>query len=384
MKRLDRESALSLFQTATLEKLKETAQNWRYHHNPHKRVTFILDTNPNYTNVCTADCTFCSFYRKPGAKDAYTKTVEEVMDSFDLAERAGITTVLLQGGLHPDLPLSYYVELIKTARERYPSITCHFFSAPEIYNIAKVASLSYKEVLQALYDAGQRTLPGGGAEILSERVRKRISPKKMAPGAWIEIHRTAHQVGMRSTATMMYGHVETAEDIIEHLDAIRRLQDETGGFTAFVPWSFKSGGNPMGKLVKAWAGVKAYFRILSFSRIYLDNFAHIQASWFSEGKAAGIESLSYGADDFGGLLMEEEVHRATGFINKSTQREIIDLIHQGGFEAAQRNTLYDILKTWPLESLPHEQPLHLEKKENDKLEVLKLAGEKILERWSVV
>lgn len=383
MQRLTYQEATTLLKTATLDELKPLAQAWRNHHNPQARVTFILDSNPNYTNVCTADCSFCSFYRKPGHTQAYTKTTEEVLRSFELAKQAGLTTVLLQGGLHPDLPLSYYTTLVREASTKYPSITCHFFSAPEIYNIAKVNDLSVRDVLQSLYDSGQRTLPGGGAEILSENVRRRISPKKMEPDAWINIHRIAHQIGMKSTATMMYGHVETGEDILIHLEALRRLQDETGGFTAFVPWSYKRIGNPLGRVVKDWAGPQAYLRILAFSRIYLDNFAHIQSSWFSEGKEFGMQSLQYGADDFGGLLMEEEVHRATNFINKSTQREIITMIHESGFEAAQRTTLYEILQTWPLEVLPAENALHLEKKEHSRLEVLQQASEKILSRWAV-
>lgn len=384
IKRLSFEEGLALFQHAPLSVLQEQAVRVRNYFNPSDRVTFVLDSNPNYTNVCEADCSFCSFYRKKGHAQAYTKSVEEVMRSLELAHQAGLSTVLLQGGLHPDLPLSYYVELVSEARKRYPQINCHFFSAPEIFNIAKVESLTYLEVLQALYDAGQRSLPGGGAEILSEKVRKRISPKKMQPGAWIEIHKNAHLVGMKSTATMMYGHVETAQDILQHLDSLRQLQDETGGFTAFIPWSYKRGGNPLGRVVKDWAGSEAYYRLLAFSRIYLDNIPHVQASWFSESKEVGIESLHYGADDFGGLLFEEEVHRATDFINKTTGRELVEMIHQAGYHAAERNTFYNILKNWPKESLPQACELHEKQKEKNRLEVIKQASQQILERWSVL
>lgn len=354
MHRIDLQEGLDLFQNAQLHALKNKAQSVRFEKNPSKAVSFILDTNPNYTNLCVADCTFCSFYRKKGAKDGYTKTIDEVMASFDLARRSGITTVLLQGGLHPDLPLEYYIKLVETARERYPEINAHFYSAPEIYHICTLYNLTYKELFQKLYAAGQRSFPGGGAEILSERVRRRISRKKMAEGAWIEIHRAAHQVGIRSTATMMYGHIETAQDILEHLEAIRTLQDETGGFTAFIPWSYKRIGNPLGRRVKSWAGEEAYLRLISFSRLYLDNFDHIQASWFSEGRDIGVKALNYGADDFGGLVLEEQVHKATDFINKTHYDNIIDMIHQSGYDAVQRDTFYNILNSYPQGTKPSE------------------------------
>ena len=201
-----------------------------------------------------------------------------------------------------------------------------------------------REVLQALHDAGQKTLPGGGAEILARRVRKRISIKKGGPEAWLDVHRTAHQVGMRSTATMMYGHVETNEEIVEHLDYVRDLQDETHGFTAFVPWSYKRGNTPMESKVKHIAGSSRYCRVLAASRLYLDNFPHVQASWFSEGKRAGQVALSWGADDFGGTLFEENVHLATGHVNRTTVAEIETLIREAGYTPAQRTTLYEIVK----------------------------------------
>lgn len=355
MSRISFEQGLDLFQNEPLLSLKTQAQKVRYTKNPRKEVSFILDTNPNYTNLCEADCTFCSFYRKKGAKDGYTKSVEEVMASFDLARRSGITTVLLQGGLHPDLPLDYYIELVETATKNYPEINAHFYSAPEIYHICRLYHLSYKELFQKLYTAGQRSFPGGGAEILSERVRRRISRKKMEEGAWIAIHRAAHEVGMRSTATMMFGHVETASDILTHLQAIRDLQDATGGFTAFIPWSYKRIGNPLGRRVKSWAGEEAYLRMISFSRLFLDNFDHIQASWFSEGRETGIKALDYGADDFGGLVLEEQVHKATDFINKTHYEKIIEMIHSGGYDAVQRDTFYRLLKRYEKGQLPSEE-----------------------------
>jgi cyclic dehypoxanthinyl futalosine synthase len=330
-----------------LEFLKNQANEQRYKKNPAREVTFVLDSNPNYTNLCNADCTFCSFYRKEKHDDVYTKNVDEVMKHVEKAANAGLSTVLLQGGLHPSLPLSYYVELVQRTRAQYPTITPHFFSAPEIHNIACANGITIHDVLSALYDAGQCTLPGGGAEILAEKVRKKISRKKMTSQDWLDVHRTAHNIGYRSTATMMYGHVETAEDIVEHLTAIRDLQDETGGFTAFIPWSYKPEGNALGKrLKKRWAGPHSYYRILSTARIYLDNFDHVQASWFSEGKEVGVNALSYGADDFGGLIMEENVHKATSWINTTTVTGILQMIRKAGFTPVERNPLYKKLQSF--------------------------------------
>jgi len=310
-------------------------------------VTYVIDTNPNYTNVCTVDCHFCAFYRKPGANapDAYTHDVAGVMKMMADADALGATTVLLQGGLNPSIPWDFYPTIVREARARYPHITPHFFSAPEIHQMTEVSGLSIRGVLDALYAAGQRTLPGGGAEILATRVRKRISVKKGGPDAWLDVHRAAHQAGMRSTATMMYGHVETPAEVVEHFDYIRALQDETHGFTAFVPWSYKRGNTPMESRVPHVAGSSMYLRMLAASRLYLDNFDHIQATWFSEGKKTGQIALQFGADDFGGTLFEENVHLATGHHNKTTIAEIETLIREAGFAPAQRDTLYHILRT---------------------------------------
>lgn len=369
-KRYSFEEGLKLFNSATLEELSELAMKVRYKKNPKKQVTFVLDTNPNYTNICNADCSFCAFYRHEGAKGAYKKSVEEVMQHLEMARKAGLTTVLLQGGLTNDLKLDYYVDLVRTTRERYPEINPHFFSAPELWNCAKVSNVSIREVLEALWNAGQRSIPGGGAEILSEKVRSTISPKKMEPGAWIELHKIAHQIGFKTTATMMYGHVEEAEDILIHLDTLRQAQDEIPGFTAFIPWSYKRDRTALRRSVKNWAGRDAYLRILAFSRIYLDNFDHIQASWFSEGREIGIQSLHFGADDFGGIIMEENVHRATGFINKTDHNGVLSMIREAGFEPAQRNTFYEILRTYEGETevfVPNEQRV----KEENRLNVIK-------------
>ncbi len=243
-RRLDREEGLYLLTAAPLAELGALAQEARFRRIPERRVTYVVDSNPNYTNVCTVDCLFCAFYRKPGHAEAYTLSIEQVLEHVAKASSWGATTVLLQGGLNPSLPFSFYTDLVRAVRQRFPAITPHFFSAPEIQQMAEVSGLTVRGVLQALFDAGQFSLPGGGAEILSDRVRRRVGPKKGPSERWLEVHRAAHEVGMRSTATMMYGHLDAPEDRLEHLDHIRRLQDESLakgalGFTAFVPWSYK-------------------------------------------------------------------------------------------------------------------------------------------------
>jgi cyclic dehypoxanthinyl futalosine synthase len=344
--RLSREEGVHLLSEAPLLELGALAAEVRARKTDPKVVTYVIDTNPNYTNLCTVDCHFCAFYRKPGAgaTDAYTHDVEGVMAMMERARSLGATTVLLQGGLNPEIPWEFYPTIVREARARYPEITPHFFSAPEIHQMVEVSGLTIRGVLEALQAAGQKTLPGGGAEILAQRVRKRISIKKGGPEAWLDVHREAHRIGMRSTATMMYGHVETDEEIVEHLDFIRELQDEHHGFTAFVPWSYKRGNTPMEARVPQLAGASRYCRILAASRLYLDNFDHIQASWFSEGKKTGQISLQFGADDFGGTLFEENVHLATGHVNKTTVAEIETLIREAGYTPAQRTTLYEIVR----------------------------------------
>jgi cyclic dehypoxanthinyl futalosine synthase len=345
-KRLDRAEGRWLLTEAPLLDLGSVAQEARFQRIPDKRVTFVIDSNPNYTNVCITDCQFCAFYRKPGDKEAWTLTVEEVMAKVDSAARQGATTVLLQGGHNPALPLDYYLSLVRETVRRFPGVTPHYFTASEICTIADVSGKTMPEILALLKEAGQSTLPGGGAEVLSEKVRRRIEPKKGGPAAWLDVHREAHRQGFKSTATMMYGHVEGPDDVLDHLDAIRGLQDEHGGFTAFVPWSFKPGNTLLEKWIKQYKGPNAYLRMLAVSRLYLDNFPHVQASWFSEGKRAGQVALSWGADDFGGTLFEENVHAAADFVNKTTVDEIITLIRDAGYTPAQRTTEYDIIKTY--------------------------------------
>jgi len=345
-RRLTREEGLWLWQQADLLELAQLANHVRYRHNPAPIVTFVIDSNPNYTNVCITDCVFCAFYRKPGQAGGYALSLEQVMEKVQSAADLGATTVLLQGGHNPDLPFDYYLSLVRETRKRFPQVTPHFFTASEITTMSQVSGLSIREVLGQLKEAGQFTLPGGGAEILSDRIRRRLATKKGPAEAWLSVHRQAHQLGFKSTATMMFGHIEEDEDILEHLEHIRTLQDETKGFTAFVPWSFKPGNTPLEKHIKEHIGPTQYLRMIAFSRIYLDNFPHIQASWFSEGKKTGQIALHFGADDFGGTLFEENVHAATSFINKTTVEEVVMIIQESGFQAAQRTTLYETLRTF--------------------------------------
>jgi cyclic dehypoxanthinyl futalosine synthase len=345
-KRLDREEGRFLLVEAPLLEVGALADQVRHARLPGRIVTFVIDTNPNYTNVCVTDCQFCAFYRKPGDPEAWTLSVDEVLAKVEFAASKGATTVLLQGGHNPALPLDYYLTLVRETRRRFPQVTPHFFTASEIQTMAQVASLGVEDVLEQLWQAGQRTIPGGGAEVLSERVRRRIEPKKGGPQAWLSVHRAAHRRGFKSTATMMYGHVEDADDLLDHFDAIRDLQDEHGGFTAFVPWSFKPGNTLLEKWIKQYKGPNTYLRMLAVARLYLDNFPHVQASWFSEGKAAGQVALHFGADDWGGTLFEENVHKAAAYVNTITVDEMITLIRDAGFTPAQRTTEYEILQTY--------------------------------------
>ncbi len=347
--RVTRDEALALLREAPLLELAPLAMTVRWRHNPEPRVTYVVDTNLNYTNVCDAFCTFCAFYRRPGQEGAYTCTIEEMMEQFARARAMGCTTVLLQGGLNDEIPLEYYLDLVRECRRRFPDLYPHFYSAPEIHQMAQVSGLSLDAVLDRLYEAGLRSIPGGGAEVLTDRVKARISKlwPKATTADWIDVHRAAHRAGMRSTATMMYGHVETDEDIVDHLLAVRDLQDETGGFTAFIPWSYKRDNSPLSRKVPVEAGPNRYLRIVAVARIVLDNFEHVQASWFSEGKKTGVVALNFGADDFGGTIFDENVMQEAGHYNRTTVEEIRALIRDAGFAPAQRTTLYEILRVFP-------------------------------------
>jgi len=340
-RRLDARDALWLLTEAPLLPLGALAHEERCRRHPADRVTFVVDANPNYTNVCDTYCTFCAFYRPPGHAEGWTHSPEALVERVRPAVGRGATRLLLQGGHNPELPLSYYLELIASLRAAYPTVELHMFSPPEVRAIARFAELPVREVLRRFHAAGLRSLPGGGAEILSDRVRRRVSPLKGTPDEWIDVMRAAHQLGFRTTATMMYGHVETDEDVIEHLVRLRDLQDETGGFFAFIPWSFKRGETPLSSAVGQDAGPGRYLRILAVARLFLDNVAHVQCSWFSEGEKAGQLGLRFGADDFGGTLIEENVLRAAGHANATSTDRVVRVIRAAGFVPVQRTTLYE-------------------------------------------
>jgi cyclic dehypoxanthinyl futalosine synthase len=345
-RRLGTPEALWCLREAPLLALGELASAARQRQVPGDRVTFVIDANPNYTNVCDTYCTFCSFFRETRDADAYVHGVDAMLEKARAARVKGATRLLLQGGHNPALGLDYYLDLIRAFRERVPDLELHLFSPPEIRAIGGYTKLGVRGVLERFFEAGLRTLPGGGAEILSARVRRRISPRKGAPEEWIDVMRTAHAVGFRTTATMMYGHVETDLDVIEHLGRLRALQDETGGFFAFIPWSFKPGASPLSHHVAREAGPARYLRVLAVARLVLDNFAHVQASWFSEGEKAGELGLHFGADDFGGTLLEENVLRAAGHDESTSAERVVQVIRSAGFTPVQRNTLYEPLRVF--------------------------------------
>lgn len=355
--RINHEEGLYLLSEADLLDLAPLAQIWRNRHNPEPIVTYVVDTNLNYTNICNAYCGFCAFYR-PNSDDpsAYTLSVEQIMDKIATAEKQGVTTVLMQGGLNDDLPFDYYIKLVSETIERYPRITPHYFSAPEIMEMTKVSGLSIAEVISQLKAAGQRTMPGGGSEILSARVKAQVSqlwPKNKVED-WTDVHLEAHRQGWKTTATMMYGHVETDEDIIESLGHIRDVQiaaeDQPGGFTAFIPWSYKKANTALAPKVGHEAGSNRYVRIIALSRIFLDNVPHIQGSWFSDFRRPGQISLHFGADDFGGTLFDETVMLEAGHYNRTTVEEIKTIISEAGFAPAQRTTEYEILERFEPEA----------------------------------
>jgi len=357
-----------LLAQAPLTELGALAHADRMRRHPAREVTYVLDSNPNYTNVCNVDCVFCAFYRHADAPDAYTHSVEQVLEQIAWAAEQGATTVLLQGGVNPNLPYDYYLDVVRETVARFPGVTPHYWSAVEIQGMAEVADKPVLAVLEDLWDAGQRTIPGGGAEILSPRVRKKLGIRKGGPDAWLEVHELAHRVGFMTTATMMYGSIETPAEIVEHLDGVRALQDRSlafgsatraekaGSFTAFIPWSFKPGNTPLEKVKQTAEGPAAYLRMIAVSRLYLDNIDHVQASWFSEGKKTGQVALHWGADDFGGTLFEESVHAEAKHVATTSVEEIRTLIREAGFAPVQRTTLYERLPETPVEELVVRSP----------------------------
>ena len=331
-----------------LLELGQLALEKRQELHPDNVISFILDRNINYTNVCWVDCKFCAFYRHKNDKDAYILTHEQIGKKIEELLEIGGTQILFQGGVHPNLKIDYYEELVDFIHTTYPTITIHGFSAIEIEYIARVSRLSMREVLQRLKDKGLSSIPGAGAEILSERVRKIIAPKKLTTDQWLEVHENAHLLDIKSTATMMFGSVDEDEDIIEHLDHIRTLQDKTGGFRAFILWSFQ-GQNT--KLLEEHPHLKTstpnrYLRLLALSRLYLDNVPNLQSSWVTQGSYIGQMALLYGANDLGSLMMEENVVSSAGASNEMSKEEMIEMIRDLGSPPAKRNTAYEILETY--------------------------------------
>lgn len=345
-KRLSKEDALDLIKNASLLDLAKMASAKKDELHKEKLTTFIVDRNINYTNVCWVDCKFCAFFRHKKDNDSYVLKFDEIDEKIEELLAIGGTQILFQGGVHPNLKIDYYEDLVSHIHTKYPQITIHGFSSIEIDFIAKVSKISILEVLKRLQAKGLSSIPGAGAEILSDRVRDIIAPKKMDTQEWLEVHRLAHSIGMKTTATMMFGTVETDEEIIEHWDLIRKLQDETGGFRAFIMWSFQ-GENT--KLMEEHPQIKPqssnrYLRLLAVSRLYLDNFANLQSSWVTQGSYIGQMALKFGANDLGSTMMEENVVKAAGAANRMNQDEMIRLIKDIGEIPAKRDTAYNILE----------------------------------------
>jgi cyclic dehypoxanthinyl futalosine synthase len=351
--RLGSRQALSLLKKADILELGRSADEMRKRLHPEGVVTFVIDRNINYTNVCVNQCTFCAFWRSEDAPDAYILDAGTLFTKIEETLVLGGTQILLQGGLHPGLDLDYYTRLLQSIKQRY-AINIHGFSPPEICYIADSSDITIREALEILHQAGLDSIPGGGAEILSDRVREILSPKKIKSSRWLEVMEAAHRLGMRTTATMMFGSIESPEDIITHLSAVRDLQDRTGGFTAFIPWSFQPGNTALGAqgrgkkvkpiTVSSAATAVEYLRVLALSRLYLDNIPNIQASWVTQGIKLAQVSLRFGANDFGSTMIEENVVASTGVSYKVSRDDIVNGIKSAGFRPAQRDTCYNILK----------------------------------------
>jgi cyclic dehypoxanthinyl futalosine synthase len=311
----------------------------RQRRHPDNIVTYIIDRNINYTNVCNVVCTFCAFYRRPGAPDTYVRTLEEICQKIDETISLGGTGVLMQGGLHPDLGIEWYEDLLRTLHSKYPQFQLHCFSPPEIHNIHLISGLDYETIMSRLKEAGLYSLPGGGGEILDDEVRKRVSTK-CTTDEWLGVMRAVHRVGLRSTATMMFGIGDTVEHRVRHLQRVRDLQDETGGFTAFIPWTFQRENTALGRRIKDEPTGVDYLKMLSVSRLFLDNIENFQSSWLTQGLKLGQVALRFGANDMGSIMIEENVVSAAGAHNRADERMLRYLIREAGFIPQQRDILY--------------------------------------------
>ncbi|EPH08906.1 SCO4550 family menaquinone biosynthesis protein [Campylobacter ureolyticus ACS-301-V-Sch3b] len=347
-KRLSVDEAVNLIENAELWELGKMAYEKKLSLHPDKITTFIIDRNINYTNACWVDCKFCAFYRHVNEDDAYVLSFEEIGKKIEELIQIGGTQILFQGGVHPKLKIDWYEDLVEYIAKNYPSITIHGFSAIEIDYIAKISKISTKEVLLRLQKKGLYSIPGAGAEVLSDRVRDIVAPKKCNTATWLRIHKEAHEIGMKTTATMMFGTVETTREIVQHWKFLRDLQDITGGFRAFILWSFQGKNTRLLKehpeIMKASSN--HYLRLLAVSRLFLDNFKNIQSSWVTQGSYIGQLALKFGANDMGSTMMEENVVKAAGANFRMNADELINLIKDVGEIPAKRNTNYDILEIY--------------------------------------
>ncbi|MEW6608179.1 MAG: cyclic dehypoxanthinyl futalosine synthase [bacterium] len=340
--RLNFNEGIKLFQEKDILKIGKVANEIRFLAHSDNIVTYIIDRNINYTNVCVSKCKFCAFSRDIESKDAYFLKWDELKNKIEETVKLGGTQILLQGGLHPGFKIEYYEMMLRKIKNTFPEIHIHGFSPPEIMHFATKSRLSINIIINRLKDAGLDSIPGGGAEILVDEVRQQISPNKYSSTQWLEIMQTAHKLGMKTTATMMFGHIESIEDRVSHLLKIRDLQDETDGFTAFIPWTYQPqntilGGNGVGGY--------EYLKTLAISRIMLDNFKNIQSSWVTQGPKIGQIALTFGANDMGSTMLEENVVRAAGAEYRLTTQDIINLIKDAGFIARQRDTFYNLIES---------------------------------------
>ena len=338
---MTRSEALDRFQSPDLLSLGAEANQVRQRFHPERVVSYQIDRNINYTNFCTEYCSFCNFYRPPQSAEGYVLSHEVIFQKIRETIALGGTGILMQGGLHPDLKIEWYEDLLRAMKTEFgDQIWLHCFSAPEITNIAQVSNLTLRDTMLRLRDAGLQSVPGGGAEILDNDVRHRISRLKCSVDEWVDVHRTAHQIGLQTTATMMFGCGETLEQRLNHFDVVRRLQEETGGFTAFIAWPFQRDDTSLGRFIKQEATAVDYLKTLAISRLYLDNIPHIQSSWLTVGHKLCQLGLSFGANDVGSIMIEENVVSQAGAHYQSTTEQLRSLIRGAGYIPKQRDTLY--------------------------------------------
>lgn len=358
--RLSAEDCTTLLESNDFVRIGLAAHEIRMRHNPTDVVTYIIDRNINYTNVCNVVCTFCAFYRRPGKPDTYVHSIEEICKRIDETIELGGTGVLMQGGLHPDFNIEWYEDLLRTLHEKYPKFQLHCFSPPEIHNISLISKLDYVTIMQRLKDAGLNSMPGGGGEILDDEVRKRVSTKCNTQ-EWLDVMRAVHKVGLRSTATMMFGIGDKIEHRVRHLQRVRDVQDETGGFTAFIPWTFQRENTALGrKITEEPTGID-YLKMLSVSRLFLDNIQHIQSSWLTQGIRLGQSALRFGADDMGSIMIEENVVSAAGATNEANERDLRYQITEAGFLPQQRDILYNYINREGVDDMDMRNSVPLQK-----------------------